>query len=116
MLAGDVGHEQHAAGSNDADWTAVAAYVRYQVIEGFEPSFRFEYYADPDGFTTGVAQYLTGYTLTLNVRIPVTGKTALMLRPEIRYDKSNQSFFTDDHLFRDDEEQLTFTVGLTWFF
>jgi Maltoporin (phage lambda and maltose receptor) len=103
-------------GPKDANWWGVAGYARYKWNDYFEPSLRLEYYNDDDGFSTFVAQELWGVALTLNTKIDLGGGTALLLRPEVRYDKSNENFFTDDNRFRSKDKQWTVGLGAAVFF
>lgn len=114
----DHGFEERAinANTNNARWWGLTGYARYIVNDWFEPSVRFEYYHDGDGFTTGVPQILKGITLTLNSKIGVGKTSMLLLRPELRYDWSNNNFFTRDSNFRVKKEQFTLGLGATWFF
>ena len=102
----------------DAQWYGVTGYARYKLSERFEPSLRLEYYNDPDGFTTGVAQNLRSVTLTLNTKVGL-GKgsgSIILLRPEIRYDRSNAPFYTKDGNFRSTKNQVTVGLGASWMF
>ncbi|MGQ0659031.1 MAG: outer membrane beta-barrel protein [Chromatiales bacterium] len=103
-------------GVKDAEWWGATGYARYKWSDYFEPSLRVEYYNDDDGFTTGVAQHLWEATLTLNTKIGLGGGSVLLLRPEVRYDKSNEDFFTDDKNFRSKDDQWTIGVGAAWYF
>jgi len=103
-------------GPKDATWWGLAGYARYKVNDYFEPSLRIEYYSDNDGFTTLVPQELWGATLTLNTRIGLGKGTALLLRPEVRYDNSDTDFFTGDAGFRTKHYQWTVGLGAVFFF
>lgn len=119
MINFDHGFEEKALGpTRDARWWGLAGYARYKVNDWLEPSLRLEYYDDGDGFTTGVAQKLKGITLTLNTKVGIgKGKEGmLLLRPEIRYDRSSANFFTKDSTFRSGKSQWTVGVGATLFF
>lgn len=119
MVNYDSGKEaRSAAGGGDAAWKGVTGYLRYKVNDRFEPSFRIERYDDGDGFTTGVAQKLTGYTLTLNTKVGRRkgSGSVLLLRPELRYDRSDANFYTKRGNFRSDRSQMTVGVGATWMF
>ncbi|MFH0351117.1 MAG: porin [Chromatiales bacterium] len=112
-------NERNAAaglGPADATWWGLAGYARYKVTDWFEPSLRVEYYSDNDGFTTLVPQDLWGVTLSLNTRIGLGKGTAILLRPEVRYDRSDADFFTDDEDFRTKKHQWTLGVGAAFFF
>ncbi len=117
MVNYDHGTEARVPPTNTADarWSGTTFYMRYKIDDRFEPSLRIEDYRDPNGFTTGTAQKLRGYTLTLNTRIPA-GKTMVMIRPEIRYDRSNANFFSRGDAFQSIRNQWTAGVGLSWMF
>ncbi len=108
--------ENELVGPEDVKWWGLAGYARYKVTEWFEPSLRVEYYSDNDGFTTLVPQELWGVTLSLNTRIGLGKGTAILLRPEVRYDRSDADFFTDDEDFRTKKHQWTVGVGAVFFF
>lgn len=118
MVNIDVGKDKKAVGpSKDAVWGGVAFYLRKDVGGRFFPTARVEYYNDPDGFTTGVAQHLWGYTLTGDCKLgPKDGFAHLMLRPEIRYDNSNAKFFSHENDFRSRKSQFTAGIGLVVYF
>ncbi len=101
--------------TSDAKWSGTTLNARYKVNDTFEPSLRIEDYRDPNGFTTGVAQKLRGYTFTLNTRLPVE-KTMVMIRPEIRYDRSDANFFSKGSAFQSVRNQITIGVGLSAMF
>lgn len=117
MVNYDHGTEERVPSANTTDvrWNGTTFYARYKINDTFEPSLRIEDYRDPNGFTTGTAQKLRGYTLTLNTKIPV-GKTLIMVRPEIRYDSSDANFFTKDNAFQSTRNQTTIGVGLSAMF
>ena len=117
----DYATEQNAAtplGTKNAQWYGFTGYVRYKVNAWFEPSLRLEYYKDRDGFTTLVPQDLKGITLTLNTKLGLGNNkgSMLLLRPELRYDRSNSNFFTKDSNFRAGKNQVTLGIGAAWFF
>ncbi|HEV7515305.1 MAG TPA: outer membrane beta-barrel protein [Thermoanaerobaculia bacterium] len=114
----DLGRDANAvARGRDATWGGVALYLRKNVGERFSPTLRAEYYSDPQGFTTGVAQRVIGLTFTGDTRIG--GKTSfvkLLLRPELRYDRSDAPFFTDRDRFRSRKDQWTAALAaIAWF-
>lgn len=108
--------ENELVGPEDVEWWGLTGYARYKVTDWLEPSLRVEYYSDNDGFTTLVPQDLWGVTLTLNTRIGLGKGTAILLRPEVRYDRSDAHFFTDDEDFRTKKHQWTLGVGAAFFF
>ncbi|WP_455153191.1 outer membrane beta-barrel protein [Cupriavidus basilensis] len=77
------------ANVSDAHWQGTTFYAKYKINDMFEPTLRIEEYRDPDGFTTGVPQRLRGYTLTWNTKLALPRASILMIRPEIRYDRSS---------------------------
>lgn len=111
----DIGSDEGLVRGN-ALWWGPAAIVRYKVNDYFEPAFRVEYYADRDGFTTGVKQHLWGFTLTGNLKYPLGKGYNVIFRPEYRYDTSNKNFFTHDNRFRGREFQQTLGFGATFYF
>ncbi|MDA8254293.1 MAG: outer membrane beta-barrel protein [Betaproteobacteria bacterium] len=117
MVNYDHGTEERVPPANTTDvrWNGTTLYARYKINDTFEPSLRIEDFRDPNGFTTGTAQKLRGYTLTLNTKIPV-GKTVIMVRPEIRYDRSDANFFTKGDAFQSTRNQTTIGVGLSAMF
>ena len=123
MIGYDYGREPDAlltatALEQDANWMGVAGYARYKVNDWFEPSFRYEFYHDPDGFTTGLIQNMYTYTLTFNTKVGFwkSKSSYLLLRPEVRWDHADNRFFTDDQDLRKDENQWTAQVGLAYVF
>lgn len=119
MINYDLGYEHDVpTGSDNALWTSIAGYARYAVTDWFEPSLRIEHFYDEEGFATGVHQDVWSYTLTLNFKIGL-GKSKgsmILLRPELRYDRSNEDFFTDENVFREDKDQVTLGMGASWLF
>jgi hypothetical protein len=108
------------APGRDAHWGGIVLYLRRNVGERFSPTLRAEYFSDPQGFATGVAQHVVAFTLTGDTRIGgIGGKTSfvkLLLRPEVRYDRSDAPFFTDRDRFRDKKDQLTAALAaVLWF-
>ncbi len=105
-----------AAGTGkNAEWWGLTGYLRYKVTDKVEPVIRAEYYRDADAFTTGVKQSLQGYTLTVNYKLGVSKWSALLVRPEIRYDKSSAPFFSDRSGFRQTNNQTTLGIGLVYY-
>ena len=118
MVNIDVGLDKNGLGPGaDAKWSGVTLYVRPNVKDRFFPTFRAEYYNDSDGFSTGVAQKLWGFTFTADTKIgPSNGFAKLLLRPEFRYDKSDTNFFSYKNSFRSRDYQSTAGVGLVVYF
>jgi len=119
MLNIDVGKDKNAIGlGKDALWRGATLYLRPSVKGRFFPTGRIEYYEDRDGFSTGVPQHLWGFTFTPDLRLTSgdDGFAKVMLRPEIRYDKSTAPFFSDRDKFRTKDNQLIFGAGLVAYF
>ncbi|MBL8115820.1 MAG: porin [Acidobacteria bacterium] len=85
----DYGKEKNGAGSHDAQWTGFAAIARFNISGTFALSVRGETFKDRDGARTGAAQRLTECTLTPEFKV----KDRLVIRPEVRFDRSNESTF-----------------------
>lgn len=118
----DLGTEKKALDTNgdgitdtDASWTGVTGWARYKVTDVFEPSLRVEWYNDEDGFTTGLKQKLTGATLTLNYKLG-QGADHILIRPEYRYDKSDEKFFSKNDQIRSEKTQQTYGINFVYYF
>jgi hypothetical protein len=96
--------------SNPVFWTGVAAYARYAVDSSSAFSARFEHYDDPDGFTTGTAQHLNGFTTTFEQLMA----HHIISRVEFRRDMSNQPTFLKG--VNPVTAQNTLTAGLVFTF
>ena len=72
-----------------AKWSGVAGYVNYQLTDKWHVSLRGEYFADPDGYRTGIAQDWKEGTLTLGY----TPTKHYEFDIEVRQDKSNKPVF-----------------------
>ncbi len=96
----DVGYEKGALASGaNTKWMGVAEVLRYRATERFDPSFRIEWYHDPDGFSTGVAQKnLVGFTATLDSFLGKGNNDKFLIRPELRYDRSDVNFFSHGNI------------------
>lgn len=116
VLGFDLGNERKVPGLGNVWWTGVAPVFIYKVTDHFVPKLRFEYYYDPQGFTTGVDQKVGQITLTLDYRIDLPGGTHMLLRPEYRYDISDAKFFTEGKQFRGTDNQQTLGLGTVIYF
>jgi hypothetical protein len=97
--------------SNLNHWQGVAIAARGQVTAKSALAGRYEYFSDPNGFTTGTVQHVQEFTGTYEYKW-VEG---LLARVEYRGDFSNEnSFHKDQTQFTD--SQSTVTVGLVAFF
>ncbi len=90
-----------------AFWQGVAGYFRAQVTPWFAFGPRVEWFEDPQGFTTGTAQKAKEATLTTEFKV----HESLVLRPEWRYDWSDQAVF-DKHGPTTSKNQSTIGVGI----
>jgi len=79
------------------DWWGAAGYVKYQLNPKYAIGTRYEYFNDPNGYTTGIfdvnghGPHIQEVTATLERRIA----THLISRLEYRHDQSNQNFFPE---------------------
>ena len=89
-----------------------AVYAGYQLSPRFAVAARAEYLADLGGLYTGVTQYLTEQTLSVDYR-PADG---FLVRGEFRRDHSNQPYFLTHSLGTLETSQPTIGVGLVWWF
>ena len=118
LLFGDFGYEEDALNGNtrSAAWNGIGGVVRYQLTNHLEPALRLEYMNDRDGFASGVDQKLYGITLTLNCKIPLRKGFSLLIRPEYRFDKTSENFYTRKNNFRSKTTQHTVGVGTYLYF
>jgi hypothetical protein len=92
-------------------WQGVAAAIRGQVSGKSALAGRYEYFSDPNGFTTGTGQHVQEFTATYEYKW-VEG---LLARVEYRGDFSNMPTFHKDTATMVDS-QNTVTMGLVAFF
>ena len=77
------------------EWWGAAGYIKYQFNPKYALAARYEYYNDPDGYTTGITDlnghgpHIQEVTATFERRFA----THLITRIEYRHDESNQAFF-----------------------
>lgn len=74
-----------------AMWNGLAGYLNYQWTDSWHTSLRGEFFNDPQGFRTGVAQDWKELTLTLIYIVPKNKN--IELRGEVRRDFSNVNSF-----------------------
>ena len=110
ILNADYGSEQKDPNANgvDSKWYGVAGIVKYDFSDLFSLALRGEFFNDNDGARTGTAQILKEITFTPEIRIA----KGLILRPEYRYDWSDQNSFNGGK----DKNQHTIALGVmyTW--
>lgn len=91
-------------------WEGAAFAVHDQINAMHAVAARYEYFGDPQGYSTGMAQNLNELTGTYEFKMPKITQT-LLTRVEYRRDMSDQPFFKKGiSTFVDD--QSTVTVGL----
>ena len=97
QLNGDYGRVEATSPIQPVDWWGAAGYVKYQFNPKYAFAARYEYYNDPNGYTTGifdangVGPHIQEFTATFERRIA----THLITRLEYRHDASNQAFFPE---------------------
>ncbi|MBU6411798.1 MAG: outer membrane beta-barrel protein, partial [Verrucomicrobia bacterium] len=101
---------------NDKQWGGAAGYISYAVDPHFTLNTRLEWYKDAaSGFSTGAPVSANYYEITEGVAIkPFPNYNVLshlLLRPEIRYDHSDQPVFDGG-----EHNQLTFNVDALFAF
>ena len=107
-----VGTGESATGDNKLNtWQGVAVAARGQATPKSALTGRFEYFTDPDGFTTGTAQHLYEFTGTYEYK----WLEGLLTRIEYRGDFSNVAFFHKD-IAQMVDQQSTVTVAFIAFF
>ena len=90
-------------------WQGIAGYARIQVTPVFAIAPRFEWFDDPQGFTTALAQSLREATLTTELKV----RGGLLMRAEYRRDWSDKPFFEKrEGLFS--KNQTTALLGLVY--
>jgi hypothetical protein len=96
------------AGGKDSLWVGVAGIVKYDFSDLFSLAVRGEFFNDQDGARTGTPQTLREFTLTPEFRVA----KGLIVRPEFRYDISDQASFNNGK----DKSQFTLALGVmyTW--
>ena len=106
----DYGKEATGA-STSVSWQGLAVYAKFQATPVVAFSPRFEWYNDPDGFTTGTKQKLKEITGTLEVK----AADNLLWRIEFRRDMSDKKPFRDaDNILQDNQTSIGF--GLLYSF
>jgi hypothetical protein len=89
-LDGVYGSEKGAVVAGEtATWSGITGYARLGITDKFAFCLRGEYFADPDGARTGVAQKLKEFTLTPELKL----SSHLTLRADLRVDWSDVASF-----------------------
>jgi hypothetical protein len=81
--------KEDAGSAASVKWNGFAGIVKYDITETYSISVRGESFDDTDGVRTGVAQKLTEYTVTPEIRMA----NGLVVRPEYRHDSSDRQSF-----------------------
>jgi len=97
-INGDWGYENHAAvpGGGAAQWYGVATYLGYSISDMLTVNARGEWFEDADGARgLGVTGSVWEVTIGLDIKPLASNRNwaSLHIRPEIRYDYSNDAFF-----------------------
>jgi hypothetical protein len=94
---GDWGYEDGAAiDGGSAQWYGVAGYLTYNINDNLAVNARGEWFEDPDGARgLGTTGSVYEVTVGLDIKPLVSNRNfaSLHIRPEIRYDYSNDPFF-----------------------
>jgi len=112
----DYGHDHSTSPLSPATatgvwWSGVAGYIKYAPNDKYDIALRGEYFDDHDGFSTGTAQNLSEFTVTLQRMLA----SKIMSRVEFRRDMASEPTIPyRSGLFRD--SQNTVSVGLVYAF
>ena len=108
-------HRSSADGTNSTTyrWQGVAFAARQQLTATMAAAGRIEYFADSDGYSTGVAQHVKEFTGTYEYKVPWA--VGLLGRMEYRHDWSDEPFFHKGNANMVDA-QSTVTVGVVAIF
>ncbi len=110
-LNADYGMEEKASIVNpgeDAKWYGVAAILKQKFSEKYSLAIRGEIFNDKDGYRTGTKQNLKEITVTPEITL----KGGVVVRPELRYDKSDEKVFDGGNK----DYQFTLALGLMYRF
>jgi hypothetical protein len=109
-LAGNYDYGQDHLSGAKVKWQGVAGYLKYQANDWFALSPRVEYFDDPEGFTTGIAQKAKEGTVTAEFK----HKDGVVMRLEYRHDWSDITYFVKNAGVS--SKQDTFTIGVIYAF
>jgi hypothetical protein len=87
-LLGNVDYARDRVAGVNVDWYGVAAGLRYQANARWALAPRYEWFSDPQGFTTGLGQRLQEITLTSEYKV-----VGFVTHLEWRLDLSDNPFF-----------------------
>jgi Putative beta-barrel porin-2, OmpL-like. bbp2 len=108
-INGDYGRDNNATGGGNNEWDGIAGALRYQATKKIAFAGRVEYFSDPQGFETTVAQSLKEGTITGEYKF----NGIFMARAEYRHDVSNQPFFDRGAQTAVSKDLTTVTLGVT---
>jgi hypothetical protein len=107
-LNADFGWEQNGGSDgDDAVWYGAAVYLSYAMNDAMALNFRGEYFSDEDG-ARGLGAAVYEATIGLDIKPLASDRnfSTLRIRPEVRWDYSNDSIFDGGQ----DNNQFTFGV------
>ena len=97
VVNADYGDAPGATASGAAQWYGIAGYAAYVMNDYMTANARVEYYGDNKSFTLGPGGAANLYEATVNLQIKPMPHNAigsnLMIRPEVRIDYCEHSFF-----------------------
>ena len=103
----DYGTEENsAADGGTAKWQGVAGYLTFAFSDTISLNVRAEIFQDKDGARTGTEQDLQELTITPTFQITPN----LVVRPEFRYDTSDQDVFGSNGDLKDSQSTLAVNV------
>ena len=113
----DYGQNRNANATNTgigslAHWQGIAGAAHVQATSKMTATVRAEYFTDPNGFTTGVAQKLNEVTVTGDYLV----HPGILVRAEYRHDHSNELYFVKKNDPALVAGQSTFELSLIAFF
>ena len=108
----DYGNEPNSPAENEtAEWFGLTGYFKYIINKIYSIALRCEEFDDKYGIRTGTVQKLTAITFTPSVNL----NNSLILRSDLRFDKSDENVFTDNNS-RLTDLQITAGLNLIYIF
>ena len=110
----DYGTEAEVGGGKNAEWHAAQANLRYDFTPKFYLAVRADVMTDEDGarITPGISQTVWAFTVTPTFLLTEN----LVVRPEFRYDQSDEDVFEDDDGTFTEDSQTTIGVNAIYYF
>ena len=114
MVNTDYGYEPNVPGVGDSQWYGIAGYTGYALNTKCTLNGRLEWFRDNDGSRIGVVGDFYEATLGVTIKPFPTSAMAsgLLIRPEIRWDHSDNAFFGRGQ----DKDQATLAVDMIFNF